>query len=116
MTANFGLMDIGMPKAGETVQIRQPVRPDRLSDKLPNCRAAAWSALPAEKKKCRCTEKAGFDAVIDYKSEDVSAQIAITAVDKWDIFFDNVGGPILEAALNHMSLWPRRHVRCDFHL
>ena len=52
-------------------------------------------------------EKAGFDAVIDYKSEDVSAQIAHHCPDKWDIFFDNVGGATLEAALNHINLYGR---------
>ncbi|MDA8903946.1 NADP-dependent oxidoreductase, partial [Porticoccaceae bacterium] len=50
---------------------------------------------------------AGFDAVIDYKNENVSEQIAIHCPDKWDVFFDNVGGPILEAALNHLNLYSR---------
>ena len=49
-------------------------------------------------KKCQwLMEKAGFDAVIDYKAENVSEQIALHCPDKWDIFFDNVGGDILEA-------------------
>ena len=52
-------------------------------------------------------EQAGFDEVIDYKSEDVAQRIAETCPEKWDVFFDNVGGPILEAALNHLNLYSR---------
>ena len=49
----------------------------------------------------------GFDAVIDYKSEDVGKQIKIYCPDKWDIFFDNVGGLVLEAALDHLNVYSR---------
>jgi len=58
--------------------------------------------------KCKwLKETAGFDAVVDYKNEDVNAQIAHHCPDKWDVFFDNVGGPILEAALDHVNLRSR---------
>ena len=47
------------------------------------------------------------EMVIDYKNEDVNAQIAHHCPGKWDVFFDNVGGPILEAALDHVNLRSR---------
>ena len=97
MTAYFGLMDIGMPKADETVLISGAAGATGSVvgqiAKLQGCRVVG---IAGGEEKCRwLTEKAGFDAVIDYKSEDVSAQIAHHCPDKWDIFFDNVGGDIL---------------------
>ena len=52
-------------------------------------------------------DEAGFDDVIDYKNEDVNARIAETCPNKLDVYFDNVGGDILEAALNHLNLRAR---------
>lgn len=109
MTAYFGLMDIGMPKAGETVLISGAAGATGSVvgqiAKLKGCRVVG---IAGGEKKCNwLMEKAGFDAVIDYKSEDVSAQIAHHCPDKWDIFFDNVGGATLEAALNHINLYGR---------
>ena len=51
--------------------------------------------------------EAGFDEVIDYKNEDVETRITETCPNKVDIFFDNVGGDILEAALNHINMKAR---------
>ncbi|MFT5483599.1 MAG: NADPH-dependent curcumin reductase CurA, partial [Halieaceae bacterium] len=50
---------------------------------------------------------ARFDEVIDYKNEDVDQRIGELCPNKVDIFFDNVGGDILEAALNHLNLHAR---------
>jgi NADPH-dependent curcumin reductase CurA len=52
-------------------------------------------------------EEAGFDDVIDYKQGNVSEQIKATCPNKVDVYFDNVGGEILEAALNHINLKAR---------
>ena len=52
-------------------------------------------------------QEVGFDEVIDYKNENVDVRIAETCPNKFDIFFDNVGGDILEAALNHMNMKAR---------
>ena len=49
------------------------------------------------------TGDARFDAAIDYQSEDVSARIGELCPDRVDVFFDNVGGGILEAALHHQE-------------
>ena len=53
------------------------------------------------------TDVAKFDAIINYKSEDVDALIGELCPNKIDIFFDNVGGDILEAGLNHLNLHSR---------
>ena len=47
------------------------------------------------------------DGAVNYKSEDVSERIGDLCPPKWDVFFDNVAGPTLEAALNHLNLYSR---------
>ena len=57
---------------------------------------------------------ARFDEVIDYKAEDVSKRLSELAPQGIDVYFDNVGGPILEAALNHLAM--RAHCVVRRHL
>ena len=58
--------------------------------------------------KCRwLTDTARLDAAIDYKSEDVRSRIGELCPDGVDVYFDNVGGSILEAALDHISIGAR---------
>ena len=73
--------------------------------KLKGCRTIGIAG--GEKKCAWLTDVANFDGAIDYKSEDVSERIGALCPNKWDIFFDNVAGPILEAALNHLNLYSR---------
>ena len=49
----------------------------------------------------------GFDAAIDYKNEDVNARLAELAPDGLNVFYDNVGGPILDTALDNMAMKAR---------
>ena len=59
-------------------------------------------------KKCAWLKnEADFDAVIDYKQGNVSQQIKNVCPEKIDVYFDNVGGEILEAALDHINLKAR---------
>ena len=109
LTAYFGLLEIGQPKAGETVLVSGAAGSTGSIvgqiAKIKGCRVVGIAGGPD---KCKwLTETVGFDAVIDYKNEDVNAQISHHCPDKWDVFFDNVGGPILEAALDHMNLRAR---------
>ncbi|RZO18782.1 MAG: NADP-dependent oxidoreductase [SAR92 clade bacterium] len=109
MTAYFGLMEHGQPKAGETVLVSGAAGATGSVvgqiAKLKGCRVVGIAGGPD---KCAwLKDVAGFDAVIDYKNENVSEQIAIHCPDKWDVFFDNVSGPILEAALEHLNLHSR---------
>ncbi len=109
LTAYFGLLDLGQPKAGETVLVSGAAGATGSVAgqiaKINGCRVVGIAGGP---EKCQwLLEEAGFDAVIDYKSENVNAKIAQYCPDKWDVFFDNVGGSILEAALNHLNLRSR---------
>ena len=109
LTAYFGLLDLGMPKPGETVLISGAAGATGSVAgqiaKIKGCRVVGIAGGP---EKCAwLKEEAGFDAVIDYKAGDVDGQIKASCPDKFDVFFDNVGGDILEAALNHMNLKAR---------
>lgn len=109
LTAYFGLLDLGEPKEGETVLVSGAAGATGSVAgqiaKIKGCRVVGIAGGPD---KCRwLKEEAGFDDVIDYKNEDVDARIAETCPNKVDVFFDNVGGDILEAALNHINMKAR---------
>ena len=53
------------------------------------------------------TERLGFDAAIDYKNEDVNARLRELAPNGINVFFDNVGGPILDAVLDNLAMQAR---------
>ena len=101
MTAYFGLMDVGQPKAGETVVVSgaagavgQTV--GQLA-KLKGCRVVGIAGGPA---KCEwVVRELGFDACIDYKAGKVKAGLKEHCPKGVDVYFDNVGGEILDDVL-----------------
>jgi NADPH-dependent curcumin reductase CurA len=105
LTAYFGLLDLGRPEPGETVLVSGAAGATgsvvAQIAKLKGCRVVGIAGGPA---KCALlTEDFGLDAAIDYKAEDVQARIAETCPDGVNIYFDNVGGPILDAALANLA-------------
>ena len=106
VTAYFGLLDVGRPVAGETVVVSGAAGATGSIvgqiAKIKGCRAIGIAGGP---KKCRwLTHDLGFDAAIDYKSENVKARLRELCPKGIDIFFDNVGGPILDAALARLAM------------
>jgi NADPH-dependent curcumin reductase CurA len=105
MTGYFGLMDVGMPKPGETVVVSgaagavgQTV--GQLA-KAKGCRVVGIAGGPA---KCEWVVKElGFDACIDYKAGNVKADLKDACPKGVDIYFDNVGGDILDAVLTRIN-------------
>lgn len=109
LTAYFGLLDLGDPQPGETVLVSGAAGATGSVAgqvaKIKGCRAVG---IAGGSEKCAwLKEEAGFDDVIDYKQGSVSEQIKATCPNKVDVYFDNVGGEILEAALNHINLKAR---------
>ncbi|MCB1886973.1 MAG: NADP-dependent oxidoreductase [Rhodocyclaceae bacterium] len=109
MTAWCGLTEIGQLKAGETLVVSAAAGAvGSLAvqvGKLLGCRVIG---IAGGADKCRhLTEVLGIDAAIDYRSEDVAARLGALCPDSIDVYFDNVGGAILEAALEHMALFGR---------
>jgi NADPH-dependent curcumin reductase CurA len=106
MTAYFGLLEVGRPVAGETVVVSGAAGATGSVvgqiAKIKGCRVIGLAGGP---EKCRwLTDQARFDAAIDYKSEDVQARLKELCPKGIDIFFDNVGGPVLDAALARLAM------------
>ncbi len=109
LTAYFGLLDLGEPKAGETVLVSGAAgATGSVAGQIAKLKGCHVVGIAGGPEKCAWLKaEAGFDEVIDYKNEDVDARIAETCPNKVDVFFDNVGGDILEAALNHINMRAR---------
>ncbi len=105
MTGYFGLMDIGQPKPGDTVVVSGAAGAVGQTvgqvAKIKGCRVVGIAGGPA---KCAWVVKElGFDACIDYKAGDVKAGLKEHCPKGVDIYFDNVGGDILDAVLARIN-------------
>ena len=101
MTGFFGLMEVGMPKAGETVVVSGAAGAVGQTvgqiAKIKGCRVVG---IAGGKAKCEwVVNELGFDACIDYKNGDVRKGLKEHCPDGVDIYFDNVGGEILDLVL-----------------
>lgn len=109
ITAYFGLNEIGQPKEGDTVLVSTAAGAvgsivGQLA-KLKGCRVVG---IAGSDEKCAwITDELGFDAAINYKSGDVAAKIREACPDRIDVYFDNVGGEMLNAALAHLNIGAR---------
>jgi hypothetical protein len=104
LTAYFGFLEIGQPKAGDTVLVSGAAGATGSTvgqmAKMMGCRVIGIAGGQA---KCQwLMDELGYDAVIDYKSESVEERLQELCNNSVDIFFDNVGGPILDHALVNM--------------
>ena len=105
MTAYFGLLEVGQPKAGETVVVSAAAGAvggvvGQIA-KIKGCRAIG---IAGGAEKCRyVVDELGFDAAIDYKHEQVFEALRKHCPKGIDVYFDNVGGEILDAALALLS-------------
>lgn len=112
LTAYFGLLDVGKPKAGETVVVSAAAGSvgsivGQIA-KLKGCRVVG---IAGGKAKCDwLTSELGFDAAVDYKDGSVFKALKAAAPNGIDVYFDNVGGDILEACLAQMNL--RGRIAC----
>ena len=105
LTAYFGLLDVGRPEPGQTVVVSGAAGSvgsvvGQIA-RIKGCRAVG---IAGGVEKCRwLVEELGFDAAIDYKAGDVRGQLREHAPDRVDVFFDNVGGEILDAVLLRLA-------------
>ncbi len=109
MTAYFGLLDVGAAKAGETVVVSAAAgavgQVVGQIGKIKDCRVIGLAGGP---EKCAWVkEELGFDACIDYKNKDVAAALKAHCPDRIDVYFDNVGGEILDHALGRLAMRAR---------
>lgn len=117
LTAYWGLLDLGEPKAGETVLISGAAgATGSVAGQIARIKGCRVVGIAGGPEKCKwLSDVARFDAVIDYKNEDVNQRIGELCPNRVDVFFDNVGGGILEAALNHINM-RARIVLCGGHI
>jgi len=105
LTAYFGLLECGRPKAGETVVVSAAAGSvgsivGQIA-KLKGCRVVGIAG--GEAKGRWLTEELGFDAAVDYKAGNLRQQFKEVLPNGIDVYFDNVGGDIFEACLFAMN-------------
>ena len=105
LTAYFGLLDIGKPQPGQTVVVSGAAGAvGSVAGQIAKIKGCRTVGLAGGADKCRLlVEEFGFDAAIDYKREDVKAALRQHCPDGIDVYFDNVGGEILDAALARLA-------------
>ncbi len=105
MTAYFGLLEVGQPQAGDTVVVSGAAgavgQVVGQIAKIKGCRVVGIAGGPD---KCKyVTDELGFDAAIDYKNEDVKEALRKHCPQGVNVYFDNVGGEILDTVLTQLA-------------
>ena len=104
ITAYFGLLDIGQPKEGETVVVSGAAgATGSVVAQIAKIKGCNVIGIAGGEEKCGWLEECGLDHVIDYKATKATKEIRRIAQNGIDIYFDNVGGPLLEAVLYQIN-------------
>ena len=106
LTAYFGLLDVGKPKAGETVVVSAAAGSvGSIVGQIAKIKGCRIVGIAGGKDKCHwLTSELGFDAAVDYKDGATFKALRTAAPKGIDVYFDNVGGDILEACIAQMNL------------
>jgi len=109
LTAYHGLMECGRPKSGDTVVVSAAAGSvGSLVGQIAKIRGCKVVGIAGGAEKCAWLQsELGFDAAVDYKAGDVRRALRSLCPDGIDVYFDNVGGDILEACLFNMALHGR---------
>jgi NADPH-dependent curcumin reductase CurA len=109
LTAYFGMLDLGQPRSGNTVVVSGAAgATGSIAGQLAKLEGSRVIGIAGGPEKCAwLTEGVHFDAAIDYKSEDVGARLTELCPKGIDVFFDNVGGDILDEVLARIALKAR---------
>lgn len=105
LTAYFGLLDVGRPEPGQTVLVSGAAGSvGSIVGQIARIKGCRAVGIAGGEDKCRwLVDEVGFDAAIDYKTADLRKELKTHAPDGVDVYFDNVGGATLEAALNRLA-------------
>ncbi len=109
LTAYFGLLEIGRPEGGQTVVVSGAAGAvGQVVGQIARIKGAHVVGIAGGPEKCAfVTEELGFDAAIDYKTDDVGRGLRLECPDGIHVYFDNVGGEILDAALARLARFAR---------
>jgi NADPH-dependent curcumin reductase CurA len=108
-TAYFGLLDVGKPKTGETLVVSAAAGAvGSLVGQIGKIKGCRVVGIAGTEEKCTwITETLGFDAAINYKTDLVEEGLRKHCPDGIDLYFDNVGGEILDAVLSLINIKAR---------
>ncbi|MEG0341069.1 MAG: NADP-dependent oxidoreductase [Acinetobacter sp.] len=109
LTAYAGLMKIGQPQKGETLVVTGAAGSvGSLVGQLAKAQGLRVVGIAGSDEKCKwLVEELGFDAAINYKSENLEAQLRAAAPNGVDVFYENTGGPIQEIIFNQLNRFGR---------
>ncbi|GAA0852624.1 NADP-dependent oxidoreductase [Aliiglaciecola litoralis] len=109
MTAYFGLLNTGQPKAGETVVVSGAAGAvGTVVGQIAKLKGCHVVGIAGGTEKCQyLIEQLGFDGAIDYKNQDVKKGLKATCPNGVDVYFDNVGGDILDDVLSKINMKAR---------
>src|ERR1700733_158750 len=109
LTAYFGLLEVGRPEPGQTVVVSGAAGAvGNVVGQIARIKGCRTIGIAGSPEKCTwLTEELGFDAAIDYKAGDLRAELRQLAPKRVDVYFDNVGGGMLDEVLRRLA----RHAR-----
>ena len=109
MTAYFGLLDVGEAKEGDTVVVSAAAGAvGSVAGQIAKIKGGRAIGIAGGPEKCAMvTDEFGFDACIDYKAGDVRAGLKEHCPDGINVYFDNVGGDILDECLARLAMHAR---------
>jgi NADPH-dependent curcumin reductase CurA len=106
LTGYFGLLEVGRPQAGETVVVSGAAgATGSVTGQIARIKGCRAIGIAGGKEKCEwLVNVARLDAAVDYKSEDVAARLRELCPKGIDVYFDNVGGELLDVALSQLAM------------
>ena len=109
LTAYFGLLETGNPRAGETVVVTAASGAvGMIVGQIARAKGARAVGTAGSDEKCRyLVDELGFDAAINYKSDTFYQQLREATPDRIDVIFDNVGGPLLDTLMRRLGMGGR---------
>ena len=109
LTAYFGLKELGQPKPGETVVVSAASGAvGSVVGQLAKARDCRVVGIAGGSAKCEYVkDELGFDVCIDYKAGDLHAALKAACPEGVDVYFENVGGAMLDTLLRQMNLFSR---------
>ena len=104
MAAYFGVLDVGRPQRGETFVVSGAAGGvGSIAGQIAKIHELRVIGIAGGKEKCDwLVHEAGFDGAIDHRSEDVPSRLSALLPDGIDIYFDNIGGPLLDEVLGRL--------------
>jgi NADPH-dependent curcumin reductase CurA len=105
MAAYWGMTDVGRPEAGQTVVVSAAAgATGSVAGQIARLAGCRVVGIAGGQDKCRwVVDELGFDACVDHRSADFAADLRAATPNRVDVYFDNVGGPVLDTVLRRLA-------------